>query len=152
MRAGASTEQLDTAARELATIHHAYPSPLNFRGFPRSISTSGHTQILIHSIPALVLVPYWSVNRQYQCNGIYHFIATAYTLHFSVNNVAGHGIPDARELQEGDILNIDVTVFLDGFHGDCSATIPVGQVDDHALKLIQVGWSGQSEIRDQAAV
>ena len=75
-----------------------------------------------------------------------------YSLHFSVNNVAGHGIPDARELQEGDILNIDVTVFLDGFHGDCSATIPVGQVDDHALKLIQVGWSGQSEIRDQAAV
>ena len=69
-----------------------------------------------------------------------------------MNNVAGHGIPDARELQEGDILNIDVTVFLDGFHGDCSATIPVGQVDDHALKLIQVGWSGQSEIRDQAAV
>ena len=75
-----------------------------------------------------------------------------YSLHFSVNNVAGHGIPDARELQEGDILNIDVTVFLDGFHGDCSATIPVGQVDDHALKLIQVGWSGLSEIRDQAAV
>ena len=65
-----------------------------------------------------------------------------YSLHFSVNNVAGHGIPDARQLQEGDILNIDVTVFLDGFHGDCSATIPVGQVDDHALKLIQVGWSG----------
>ena len=58
-----------------------------------------------------------------------------------MNNVAGHGIPDARELQEGDILNIDVTVFLDGFHGDCSATVPVGQVDDHALKLIQVGQS-----------
>ena len=56
-----------------------------------------------------------------------------------MNNVAGHGIPDARELQEGDILNIDVTVFLDGFHGDCSATIPVGQGDEHALKLIQVG-------------
>ena len=56
VRAGASTEQLDTAARELATIHHAYPSPLNFRGFPRSISTSGHTQILFHTTPALVLV------------------------------------------------------------------------------------------------
>ena len=83
---------------------------------------------------------------------MYNVSFHCYSLHFSVNNVAGHGIPDARELQEGDILNIDVTVFLDGFHGDCSATIPVGQVDDHALKLIQVGWSGQSEIRDQAAV
>ena len=55
VRAGASTEQLDTAARELATIHHAYPSPLNFRGFPRSISTSGHTQILFHTTLALCL-------------------------------------------------------------------------------------------------
>ena len=73
---------------------------------------------------------------------VWCFTVHCYSLHFSVNNVAGHGIPDARELQEGDILNIDVTVFLDGFHGDCSATIPVGQVDDHALKLIQVGWSG----------
>ena len=55
--------------------------------------------------------------------------------------MAAHGVPDSRRLQEGDILNIDVTVFLDGFHGDCSATIPVGQVDDHALKLIQVRQS-----------
>ena len=55
-----------------------------------------------------------------------------------VNNVAVHGIPDQRALQEGDIINIDVTVFLDGFHGDCSDTFPVGEVDEHAAKLMNV--------------
>ena len=56
----------------------------------------------------------------------------------SVNNVAAHGIPDSRALVAGDILNIDVTVFLNGFHGDCSDTVCVGDVDDHAKKLIKV--------------
>ena len=56
----------------------------------------------------------------------------------SVNNVAAHGIPDSRALVAGDILNIDVTVFLNGFHGDCSDTVCVGEVDEHAKKLIKV--------------
>ena len=56
----------------------------------------------------------------------------------SVNNVAAHGIPDSRALVAGDILNIDVTVFLNGFHGDCSDTVCVGEVDNHAKKLIKV--------------
>ena len=43
-----------------------------------------------------------------------------------MNNVAAHGIPDSRRLQSGDILNIDVTVFVDGHHGDCSETVAVG--------------------------
>ena len=55
-----------------------------------------------------------------------------------MNNVAAHGIPDSRELESGDILNIDVTVFLHGYHGDCSGTVAVGEVDAHALRLIQV--------------
>ena len=56
----------------------------------------------------------------------------------SVNNVAAHGIPDNRKLEKGDIVNIDVTVFLDGYHGDCSFTYPVGQIDQQAEKLIKV--------------
>jgi len=56
----------------------------------------------------------------------------------SVNNVAAHGIPDSRALVSGDILNIDVTVFLNGFHGDCSDTVCVGEVDEHAKRLIKV--------------
>ena len=56
----------------------------------------------------------------------------------SVNNVAAHGVPDSRPLQAGDILNIDVTVFLDGFHGDVSDTFAVGEVDRFAERLIEV--------------
>ena len=74
--------------------NNAYPSLLNFEGFPKSISSS-------------------------------------------VNNIAAHGIPDSRPLEEGDILNIDVTVFHDGFHGDVSDTFTVGTVDCHAEKLIR---------------
>uniref|UniRef100_A0A0W0FLS9 Methionine aminopeptidase n=1 Tax=Moniliophthora roreri TaxID=221103 RepID=A0A0W0FLS9_MONRR len=47
----------------------------------------------------------------------------------SVNNVIVHGIPDDRPLEDGDILNIDVTVYLDGYHGDTSQTWFVGGVD-----------------------
>ncbi|CAE6523395.1 unnamed protein product [Rhizoctonia solani] len=46
----------------------------------------------------------------------------------SVNNCIIHGIPDTRELEDGDLLNIDITVYLDGFHGDTSDTFLVGDV------------------------
>ncbi|KNE58461.1 methionine aminopeptidase, type I [Allomyces macrogynus ATCC 38327] len=54
----------------------------------------------------------------------------------SVNNVMAHGIPDEHPLQAGDILNIDVTVYLNGFHGDCSAMFAVGQIDQASTDLI----------------
>ena len=60
-----------------------YPSPLNYRGYPKSVCTS-------------------------------------------VNEVICHGIPDSRPLAEGDIVNIDVTIYLNGVHGDTSVTLPVG--------------------------
>ncbi|CAE7212445.1 unnamed protein product [Rhizoctonia solani] len=46
----------------------------------------------------------------------------------SINNCIIHGIPDSRELEDGDLLNIDITVYLDGFHGDTSDTFLVGDV------------------------
>jgi len=49
-----------------------------------------------------------------------------------------HGIPDDRPLENGDIVNCDVTIFLEGMHGDCSATFAVGEVDEAARKLIRV--------------
>ena len=55
----------------------------------------------------------------------------------SVNEVICHGIPDARPLEEGDIVNIDVTAFIDGVHGDTDATYPVGEVDDESRLLIE---------------
>ena len=48
----------------------------------------------------------------------------------SVNEVICHGIPDDRALVDGDIVNLDVTVYLDGVHGDTNATFLVGTVDD----------------------
>ena len=56
----------------------------------------------------------------------------------SVNEVVIHGIPGSRKLQEGDIVSIDVGAYLDGFHGDCAATFPCGEVTDEAQKLIDV--------------
>lgn len=56
----------------------------------------------------------------------------------SVNEVVIHGIPGNRKLQEGDIVSIDVGAYLDGFHGDCAATFPCGEVSEEAGKLIEV--------------
>jgi len=56
----------------------------------------------------------------------------------SVNEVICHGIPDDRQLQDGDIVNLDVTIWLDGVHGDTNATYGVGDVDDASKRLIDV--------------
>src|SRR5918999_6213873 len=56
----------------------------------------------------------------------------------SVNEVICHGIPDDRPLAEGDIVNLDVTVFVDGVHGDTNATFLVGRVDPQSKRLVQV--------------
>ena len=56
----------------------------------------------------------------------------------SVNEVVVHGIPDDRPLEAGDIVNCDVTIYLEGMHGDCSATFAVGEIDEAAKKLLRV--------------
>lgn len=56
----------------------------------------------------------------------------------SVNEVICHGIPDARPLEDGDIVNIDVTIFIGGVHGDMSETVFVGNVDDESKRLVQI--------------
>ncbi|KAL8592036.1 hypothetical protein ACOMHN_060529 [Nucella lapillus] len=56
----------------------------------------------------------------------------------SVNNVLCHGIPDDRKLCDGDIINVDITVYLEGFHGDTSATFLVGEVDEEGQRLVDV--------------
>ncbi|KIJ57225.1 hypothetical protein M422DRAFT_40725 [Sphaerobolus stellatus SS14] len=55
----------------------------------------------------------------------------------SINNVIVHGIPDDRPLQDGDIVNVDITVYLDGFHGDTSQTFLVGNVDQLGIDLVK---------------
>jgi len=57
----------------------------------------------------------------------------------SVIDVVCHGIPsDSRKLKNGDIINIDVTVIKDGYHGDTSIMVQVGDVAPHAKRLIQI--------------
>jgi methionyl aminopeptidase len=95
VRVGVTTDALDQVAHDETIRLGGYPSPLNYRGFPKSLCTS-------------------------------------------VNEVICHGIPDSRPLESGDIVNLDVTVFLDGMHGDCSATFLVGEVDADGRRLVQV--------------
>ena len=56
----------------------------------------------------------------------------------SVNEVICHGIPDSRVLLDGDIINLDVTCYMGGVHGDTNATFPVGEIDDENRNLISV--------------
>ncbi|MGF1554436.1 MAG: type I methionyl aminopeptidase [Paracoccaceae bacterium] len=56
----------------------------------------------------------------------------------SINHVVCHGIPGTKSLREGDILNIDVTVILDGWHGDTSRMYVAGEAPRKAMRLIEV--------------
>lgn len=58
----------------------------------------------------------------------------------SVNEIICHGIPDDRALQDGDIVNCDVTIYLHGVHGDCSETFLVGEVDEVGRRLVQTTY------------
>ena len=55
----------------------------------------------------------------------------------SINEVICHGIPDDTELQDGDIINIDITAYLDGFHGDSNQTFLVGEVKEEVKLLVE---------------
>ena len=58
----------------------------------------------------------------------------------SVNEVICPGIPDSRPLRNGDIVNVDVTVYKDGFHADLNETFMVGNVDDGAVHLVKTAY------------
>ncbi|TVR98472.1 MAG: type I methionyl aminopeptidase [Rhodospirillales bacterium] len=74
----------------------------------------------------------------------------------SINHVVCHGIPGDRRLRDGDIVNIDVTVILDGWHGDTSRMYGAGQIGIKAKRLVDVTfeamWKGIEEVRPGATV
>eukprot|EP00158_Paraphelidium_tribonemae_P005435 Partr_v1_DN27336_c2_g1_i3_m46609 putative Removes the N-terminal methionine from nascent proteins (By similarity) len=94
VKPGVTTDDIDRVVHEATIARNAYPSPLNYRNFPKSCCTS-------------------------------------------VNEVICHGIPDRRPLQDGDILNIDISVYFDGFHSDLNETFLVGNVDESGRKLVE---------------
>ena len=95
---GVATQALDDLIFQFAMDHKAYPAPLNYRGFPRSICTS-------------------------------------------VNHVVCHGIPGPKPLRDGDIVNIDVTLILDGWHGDSSRMYAIGDINRKAERLLEVTYN-----------
>ena len=95
VRPGVTTDELDAVAHDACIARGGYPSPLNYRGYPKSLCTS-------------------------------------------VNEVICHGIPDDRALREGEIVNCDVTIYLDGVHGDHSETFLVGQCAPETERLVRV--------------
>jgi methionyl aminopeptidase len=69
----------------------------------------------------------------------------------SVNEVVCHGIPDDRPFRRGDIVNLDVTPILAGYHGDTNATFIVGEVSPEVERLVQTAneamWAGIAQVR-----
>ena len=94
VKPGVTTDKIDEFVHQACIDRGGYPSPLNYRGYPKSVCTS-------------------------------------------VNEVICHGIPDSRPLAEGDIINIDVTLYMNGVHGDTSTTFLVGEVDDASFRLVK---------------
>lgn len=93
---GISTLEINDVIHNFILEHGATPSPLHYRGYPKSVCTS-------------------------------------------LNECVCHGIPSRHQkLEDGDIINIDITVNLDGFHGDTSATFYVGTPSDEAKHLTEV--------------
>ncbi len=95
---GMNTEEINRIVHEYIVGHGAYPSPLNYHGFPKSVCTSP-------------------------------------------NQVVCHGIPDPSVvLQDGDIVNVDVTTYFKRFHGDTNRTFLVGEVRPEVRKLVDTTY------------
>jgi methionyl aminopeptidase len=94
IRPGVTTDEIDRVVHEYTVDHGAYPAPLHYFDFPKSVCTS-------------------------------------------VNEVVCHGIPDMRELEEGDIVNVDVSAILDGYHSDLNETFVVGSVSSAKKALVK---------------
>ncbi|OUR99891.1 type I methionyl aminopeptidase [Halobacteriovorax marinus] len=98
IKPGVSTEELNKLCHDYIIENGAYPSPLNYHGFPKSICTSR-------------------------------------------NEIICHGIPSKKDiLEDGDILNIDITTYLKKFHGDTNKTFFVGEVSPEVKKLVEVTY------------
>jgi methionyl aminopeptidase len=69
--------------------------------------------------------------------GLYGFPASVCV---AVNEEVVHGIPGKRTLRSGDIIKIDTGAFLDGWHGDATITVPVGEIDEEARRLVDTTY------------
>ena len=118
-------------------------------GFIERMRRAGHAAAEVLEIGAAVIAPGVTtdeidavVHQAYIDRGGYpstlNYRGYPKSLCTSVNEVICHGIPDDRPLRDGDIVNLDVTIWLDGVHGDTNATYCVGNVDEASKRLIDV--------------
>ena len=111
VKPGVKTQSLDDLCFEFAMDHGAYPAPLGYRGYRKSICTS-------------------------------------------INHVVCHGLPDDKALRDGDIINIDVTLIVDGWHGDSSRMYYSGDVPRRAQRLVEITyealWRGIDAVKPGA--
>ena len=105
---GVTTDHLDEVCHKTCIAEGGYPSPLGYPGPPPPDPEDDNTGNFPKSL----------------CT--------------SVNEIICHGIPDDRPLRDGDIVNCDVTIFLDGAHGDHSETFLVGEPDAASCRLVEV--------------
>ena len=87
------------------------------------------------------LVHDYTVNVQHATPAPLNYHGFPKSVCTSVNNVVCHGIPSDRALRDGDIVNIDVTTKKDGFHGDTSVMVMVGDVAPEARRLVDVAYT-----------
>jgi methionyl aminopeptidase len=84
------------------------------------------------------------VNRQHAIPAPLHYRGFPKSICTSVNHQVCHGIPGARKLKSGDILNIDVTVIKDGYHGDTSMMFYVGKPSILAKRLVDITYQAMT--------
>lgn len=70
-----------------------------------------------------------------------HYRGYTHSICTSINHVVCHGIPNSKPLKNGSILNIDVTLILDGWHGDTSRTIAIGNIPTKAARLLDITYT-----------
>jgi len=97
IKVGMTTDEIDRIVHEATIARNAYPSPLNYKEYPKSCCTS-------------------------------------------VNEIICHGIPDSRPLEDGDIVNVDISVYYNGFHTDLNEMFLVGNVNDSGKLLVQTTY------------
>jgi methionyl aminopeptidase len=68
----------------------------------------------------------------------------------SVNEIICHGIPDLRPLEDGDIVNLDISVYHNGYHGDLNETFLVGDVSEESRRLVECAYATLSAAIDIA--
>ena len=78
------------------------------------------------------------IRKQGAIPSFYHYGGFPASVCISVNEEIIHGIPGRRVLRKGDIVSVDVGAYIDGFHGDCAATFPCGEISPEAQRLIDV--------------